>query len=240
MATLIAVEGIDGSGKATQTRLLGERLSATGRSVATIAFPAYEHTFFGREISRYLNGEFGSIEDIHPKLISLLYAGDRFECRAEILSKSAQCEVLLFDRFTGSNIAHQSAKLPPQERAAFREWVEDLEFRVYQLPRPDHVIFLDLPPQRTRELVLMKEVRGYTSKALDLHEENDTYLADVYEAYCELSKGEGWLSIPCLDGPRLRTPSQIHEAIWASLHQLGAFQPAAASLPVSVQRTSAE
>ena len=112
-ALLVAIEGIDGSGKGTQANLLRDALTQQGTSCGLIAFPRYDATMFGRTIGRYLNGEFGDLQAAGPHFAALLYAGDRFESLPLIQSEIKSRDVLLFDRYVPSNLAHQAAKLPP-------------------------------------------------------------------------------------------------------------------------------
>src|ERR1700720_3262175 len=115
---LIALEGIDGSGKRTQLDLLAQALDARGVATLRISFPRYESSF-GKLVARYLNGEFGSLETVDPHLSALLYAGDRLEAKAEIQAELAAGKIVLADRYVGSNLAHQSGRLPPEQREEF-------------------------------------------------------------------------------------------------------------------------
>lgn len=217
MAFIIAIEGTDGTGKATQSTLLERRLREAGLRAAVLSFPTYEKTFFGREVAAYLNGQFGGLYGVHPKLAAVLYAGDRFENRDRIAALQEAHDVLIFDRYTWSNVAHQSVKLPAGERAAFAAWVEELEFTVFGLPRPDRVVFLDMPPEEARRLVLSKPDRAYTTKKLDLHEDDLAYLKDVHAVYAGLMDRPGWVRIPCIAGGALRTVEEVHAALWEAL-----------------------
>jgi dTMP kinase len=219
---LIAIEGIDGSGKGTQSRRLLERARAAGATAELFAFPMYEHSFFGREIGRYLNGAFGDVWAVHPRLAATLYAGDRFESRERVARLRAELDLLICDRYTASNQAHQAAKLPPEQRADFFRWVETLEHEVFGVPRPELVFFLDLPPEVAAELIQRKEARSYTERKADIHEVDAGYLAAVHAAYRELSARPEWVTIPCLAGGEVRPVEEIHEQIWAELERVGA------------------
>ena len=154
---IIVIEGIDGSGKNTQTNHILNYLNNSGIKASKISFPAYEETFFGREVGNYLNGKFGKLDQIHPKLCAMLYAGDRFEKLPEINEKLAAGYFLIIDRYVPSNVAHQAAKLEGKgKREALALWIEELEYTVYGMPKPDMVIFLDVPPKASQELILTK------------------------------------------------------------------------------------
>lgn len=208
---IIAFEGIDGSGKATQSLKLQENLNRSGIQTLLLRFPCYGETFFGREIGAYLNGAFGTLEAVHPKFAALLYAGDRFEKRASIVRALDAGAVVICDRYVPSNIAHQAAKIDKSHQEAFRAWIEELEYRVYQMPRPDAVLFLNTPPELSRTLVLQKSKREYTARKEDLHEENREYMQRVYELYTTLSQEAPWHTISCSqkDGV-LRPIEEIH------------------------------
>jgi len=212
---LIAIEGIDGSGKGTQSRRLTAELNRRGRSAALLSFPRYDETFFGRAVGRFLNGEFGSLSQANPYLVSLLFAGDRFESRALLCEQLAANEVLVLDRYVASNIAHQGSKLPPGQQPAIFDFVEQLEYGVYGLPRPSLNVLLDLPAETAQKLIGRKDTRNYTEKSHDLQEADRSYLEGVRQAYLELSRRhpDSWRVIPCLQESRLRTVDEIGEEL---------------------------
>ena len=205
---IIVIEGIDGSGKNTQSLFLYEFLLGKGYNTKVLHFPLYNETFFGHEVANYLNGSFGKLNDVHPKLSAFLYAGDRYEKRDYILSELEKGTILVLDRYVPSNMAHHSVKLPPELRKEFIDWIKQLEYSVFKLPKPDFVIFLDMPPEISQTLILKKSPRTYTDKKQDLHEENINYLSDVYKMFKELVLTENWHSINCT---RDRVPRPIDD-----------------------------
>ena len=126
---LIVFEGIDGSGKATQAHLLREYLSERNVACSLFSFPCYDG-LYGRLVARYLNGEFGDVFEVSPHLASLSYAGDRLEHRDLLRERLRAGEIVLVDRYVASNMAHQGAKLPVEQRADFVSWIEELEYTV--------------------------------------------------------------------------------------------------------------
>ncbi|MFM7919243.1 MAG: thymidylate kinase, partial [Planctomycetaceae bacterium] len=170
MARLIAIEGIDGAGKGTQASRLKESLAARGLRAAVLQFPRYSATSFGAAIGDFLNGRFGTLAEVHPQLAAVLYAGDRFESRGLLLELMEQHDVVVLDRFVGSNLAHQASRLTGAARLALIEWIERIEFGVFQLPRPDLTVLIDMSSQMSRELVSRKGQRDYTEREADLQE----------------------------------------------------------------------
>jgi dTMP kinase len=213
-ALVVAIEGIDGSGKGTQAVMLRDALERGGRSCGLIAFPRYQVTTFGRTIARYLNGEFGDLAAAGPHFAALLYAGDRFESLPLIQSEIASRDVLLFDRYVASNLAHQAAKLPPSEREPFIAWVESIEFGVYSLPCAHLTIYLEMPVATARELIAKKPSRVYTTKPADLHEADADYLERTAEVYRDLAaRDASWTCVPCCSAGQLRTAESVHADI---------------------------
>jgi dTMP kinase len=143
---LIALEGIDGSGKGTQLDLLASELDRRGLDTFRISFPRYE-SFYGKLVGRYLNGDFGSLDAVDPHLSALLYAGDRLEAKPEIEAALSAGKIVLADRYIGSNMAHQSARVPPEQREEFFAWLKRLEYGLYALPMEDLVVYLRVPVQ---------------------------------------------------------------------------------------------
>src|SRR5271167_952990 len=124
---LIAIEGIDGSGKQTQAKLLEHALESGGWPVYSTGFPQYE-SWFGRMVGQFLNGDFGTLDSVDPHFSALLYAGDRFEAKHRLKSALADGKIVLVDRYIASNMAHQVARAPAEKRADFLRWIEHLEY----------------------------------------------------------------------------------------------------------------
>jgi len=193
MARLIAIEGIDGAGKGTQASRLKQSLAGHGLRSAVLQFPRYGATSFGAAIGDFLNGRFGTLAEVHPQLAAVLYAGDRFESRGLLLELLEQNDVVVLDRFVGSNLAHQASRLTGPARQTLIDWIERIEFGVFQLPRPDLTVLIDMSSQMSRELVARKGQRDYTEREADLQESDLPYLERVRR--CFLSHA---LSLPGL------------------------------------------
>src|SRR5258708_16249131 len=143
--TFIAIEGIDGSGKQTQVRLLGRELESRGYQVLSTGFPQYG-SWFGKMVGQFLNGELGPLSSVDPHFAALLYAGDRFECKQPIVTALESGAVVLADRYVASSLAHQAARPVPEKRAEFRAWIDHLDYNTYPLPQQNLVPYLPLPP----------------------------------------------------------------------------------------------
>jgi dTMP kinase len=216
MGKLVVIEGTDGSGKATQSDLLVKRLIEEGHTAIKYSFPGYTKTFFGREVGNFLNGEFGTIDQVHPKLASCLYALDRFEQLTELRADLDKYDYVVCDRYVESNMAHQGCKLDEPDQMF--KWIEKLEYEILGLPRPDIFIFLSLPVEVSRELILEKAKREYTDHQKDLHEADDGHLQKAFDVYDYLARLNEWLVIGCTDEQgKLESREQIAEWVYNTL-----------------------
>jgi dTMP kinase len=219
---LIVFEGIDGSGKGTQTKKLFNFLKNKGIKTELFEFPFYSETFFGKEVGNYLNGEFGGLKEIHPKLSAMLYAGDRYEKRDELIKKLNQGYLIICDRYVPSNIAHQTAKYNDiKEKNVLKKWIEELEYNIYKLPKPDLIFFLNMNPDISDKLILNKSKRDYTDKKKDLHENDNSYLKNVYNTFCEMVSNENWENIMSNENDNLKTIEEIQHEIIDTLAKRG-------------------
>ncbi|MCB9842536.1 MAG: dTMP kinase [Phycisphaeraceae bacterium] len=215
---LIAIEGIDASGKQTQTQLLVERAQAEGLVARCISFPRYGATRFGQMIRAYLRGELGKIKDISPRLVATLYAGDRFESLEAMNRLMVGADLIVCDRYVASNLAYQAAKVDSPQRREMFEWIDALEHTVYALPRPDMNIFLDVPLSTATYLMVERRRCESNAKPVDLHEESIAYLAECRAAYLELIDWDNagdWRSVGCTDASGIMLDrGQITNEIW--------------------------
>jgi dTMP kinase len=211
---LIALEGIDGSGKRTQLDLLARKLDARGLSTFRISFPRYE-SFFGKLVGRYLNGEFGPLEAVDPHFSALLYAGDRLEAKPEIAAALSTGKIVLADRYIGSNLAHQSERVPPDRREEFFAWLKRLEYGLYGLPAEDLVIYLRVPIAEANRLIGQKSAREYTSLKRDIQEADMKHLEQTALIYDRLATEANWVRIECGNAASgaLQSPEEIHRAV---------------------------
>ncbi|OYW18831.1 MAG: dTMP kinase [Planctomycetales bacterium 12-60-4] len=214
MAFLIAVEGIDGSGKGTQSARLVENLRQRGLRAELISFPRYRETEYGRKIGDFLNGRFGRLDQVHPLLVSLLFAGDRLESRGSLVELLATNDVVVCDRYVASNAAHQGAKAVNAEREELLRWIEFVEYDQHQLPRPDLTVWLDIPVSVAQALIQKKAQRSYTDLAADLQEADAAYLQRVANVYAELAEHDAtWRRIEVVENNQPRPVDTLAEEV---------------------------
>lgn len=211
----IAIEGGDGSGKGTQAKLLEGNRRSTGRNVLRLSFPRYGESsaLFAEQ---YLNGIYGGVNDVNPDLASLAYAIDRFAAKGDIEQALASGSDVLLDRYVGSNLAHQGAKIADtQARHEFYKRILDLEYGTLDLPQPEKNIVLLVPPNISQENVDKKEARTYTERKRDIHEADANHLELAkrnYEELCELFPST-FIPIDCMVGDTMRSIEDIRAEI---------------------------
>ena len=208
MGKLIVLEGLGGSGKATQTALLAKHLTEKGLLVRQVSFPDYKSNSSAL-VQMYLVGDFGSRpDDVNAYAAASFYAVDRFASwRTQWGGFYREGGVVVADRYTTSNYIHQSAKLPEAERAAFVEWLDDYEYNKLGIPRPDKVIYLDVEPQVSQELLLARYAGDADRK--DIHESDIAYLQQCRSAALWCVEHLGWQRIVCSGEGRMRPVMDI-------------------------------
>ena len=184
---LIVLEGLDGAGKSTQVRKLKEYLTERCGALEYIHFPRYDAPVYGDLIGRFLKGEFGAIEAVHPQLVALLFAEDRHRAAPEMREALEEGKVVLLDRYVYSNIAYQCAKLPAgPERIRLRNWIFDTEYGDFNLPEPDLNLFLDVPigfVEKSLAANRSGDDRSYLHGAQDIHEADIRFQQAVRDMY---------------------------------------------------------
>lgn len=214
---LIVIEGADGAGKATQARLLTERLIAEGMSVERMEFPHYEGTFFGSYIKEWIDEVHGNFVDMDPRLAAILFAGDRFETKEKINAWLDEGKHVVLDRYVSASMLHQGAKISDTEkRGSFLLWLSRLEYDVFKTPRPDAVVYLDMPAEMRHALLTTDE-----SKPNLGHTETDAvYQAAVQNSAEHVAGLEKWHIVSCLDDDKLRSKDNINSEIYGIVRPL--------------------
>lgn len=213
-AQIIVIDGADSVGKATQVNLLKERLEADGVAVETVDFPRYEQNAFGGLLRECLDGKRGDFMSLDPKIAATLYAADRFESRKELEQWLSEGKVVLFDRYVSANMMHQGAKIEDEaERAEFFKWLEHIEHDIFGIPRPDVIIHLNVPPEKSQKLLeYMVRIGQKTADVAEADREHQHKVALCAQQIAQ--DCEGWLSVECMDGDELRSREDIHEEVY--------------------------
>ena len=216
MGKLIIIEGTDGSGKSTQFRLLAQKLTDTGVDFKHIVFPRYQEDSSAL-IRMYLGGQFGSKpDDVNAYAATTFFAVDRFASyKTDWKDWYQNGGVVLSDRYTTSNAVHQASKLGDGEREAFLDWLYDFEYVKIGLPKPDLVLYLDVPTAFTEQLMRHREAATNTSA--DIHEKDMAYLATCRNTGRKAAKFYGWTVINCVQDGQMRSIDDIHQEIYAHI-----------------------
>ena len=216
MGKLFVIDGTDGSGKQTQFNKLQERLKKDGIDFRVVSFPNYDSPSSGL-VKMYLSGEFGeNAKDVSPYIASTFYAGDRYATYItgykDYYEKGG---IILADRYTTANMVHQAGKIQDkEEREKFLNWLWDFEFNLYRLPIPTEVFFLNMPVEKSLELIKDRENKFTHTEKKDIHERDKNHLIDAYNAACYVSKKYNWYEVKCVKENRIRTIEDIHEEIY--------------------------
>lgn len=208
LGLFLVIDGTDGSGKATQTKLLIERLRNDGYPVETIAFPQYGTPSAG-PLEKYLAGGYGTPEEVGPQRASILYAIDRFDASAKIKGWLDEGRIVVADRYVASNMGHQGSKIANKgQRMAFYKWNDDLEFGTFRIPRPDLNIILHVDAKTSVRLI---EKRG---EKADAHE-NLAHLQAAERTYLEIASNfPGFRLIECVENGDILPIETVRGLVW--------------------------
>jgi dTMP kinase len=218
---LIVLDGTDGSGKATQTKLLVERLKKQGHKVETADFPQYGQKSAAL-VEEYLNGKFGTAEEVGPYRASVFYAVDRYAASFKIREWLNQGKIVVSNRYVSANMGHQAGKIKNlKERDNYLSWIDNLEYDIFKIPRPDAIILLYMTPEIGQKLVDKKGSRTYIGGAKrDIHEADLNHLKNAAEAYQYVAKKYNWVIIDCASNNRLKSIEEIHELVFEKINNI--------------------
>lgn len=219
MGSLIVFEGTDGSGKATQSKLLLERLRKEGGNCRALTFPRYGEPS-AAPVELYLSGALGAKPgDVNAYAASALYAVDRYcSYRQDWGVFYERGGILVADRYTTSNAVHQASKLPRRERRAYLDWLFDFEYNLLGLPKPTTVFYLDVPTELAERMLRLREAE--TSTSADIHERDEAYLRACRETGAQLVADYGWQHVDCSRYGKMRSIEDIHEEIYQRMKRL--------------------
>jgi len=216
---LFVIEGVDGAGKSTQIKLLSDFFTKKGYNYEYLHFPRTEAPYFGELIARFLRGEYGSLDDVDPYLVAMLYAGDRKDASDMISNWLHEGKIVLLDRYTYSNIAYQCAKLhEKQAQEKLMKWILALEFGHFAIPQPDLNIFLDVPFEFTEKKLINNRTgddRAYLNGIRDIHEGSLMFQKNVRDIYLKVAERDNRLAVVNCSSRNnsMRPPAEIFDMI---------------------------
>lgn len=222
MGKLIVIEGTDSSGKETQTKRLFEKLEEKGLKVKKISFPNYDSPAC-EPVKMYLSGAFG--EDamkVNPYPVSTMYAIDRYASFKTDWEKFYnEDEIIVTDRYVTSNMVHQASKIKDlDEKKQYLNWLEDLEYEKMGIPRPDLVIFLNMPTEMAVKLMAERKNKITGEEKKDIHERDKEYLKESHANACKIANTYNWKEIKCSDGERIKTIEEIGEEVFSLVEKV--------------------
>ena len=222
----IVLEGLDGAGKSTQIKKLREMFAERGIESEYVHFPRFDAPVYGDLIARFLRGELGSVEQVDPYIVALLYAGDRADMAPQIRKWQAEGKVVIVDRYVYSNIGYQCAKIADKEaRERLRQWILELEYGYNAIPRPDVSLFLDVPFAFTKSRLTEQregDDRSYLNGATDIHEQSLSLQERVREVYISSAQSDKeLLVVDCSDETgAMASPDEIFSRIEKNIEPL--------------------
>lgn len=222
MGKLIVIEGTDSSGKETQTKRLFEKLEEKGLKVKKISFPNYDSPAC-EPVKMYLSGAFG--EDamkVNPYPVSTMYAIDRYASFKTDWEKFYNEDgIIVTDRYVTSNMVHQASKIRDlDEKKKYLNWLEDLEYDKMGIPRPDLVIFLNMPTEMAVRLMAERKNKITGEEKKDIHERDKEYLKESHANACKIANTYNWKEIKCSDGERIKTIEEIGEEVFSLVEKV--------------------
>lgn len=216
----IVIDGIDGSGKGTQVEILRKHFEELGKKVKILDYPRYGHTS-SFMVQKYLNGEYG--KTLSPKLASIFYAIDRYDSSFDVKKDLENYDYIISNRYVSANMIHQTGKIENDvEAKEFLDWLYDLEYNIFWIPKPDKVIFLNVTPEVSQKLVLKKAEREYLKdgKKMDLHEEDINHLQNAWEkAMKVVEMYDDWVKIDCIENGEILPIDAITQKILVEIEK---------------------
>lgn len=218
---IIVIDGTDGSGKTTQLHLLKEKLQAEGFGVEIADFPQYNHKSAGM-VEEYLSGKYGGVDDVTPYQTSIFYAVDRFDFSKQIKDWIAEGKIVLCNRYTSSNMAHQGCKIDnPLERKVFFNWLSELEHDILKIPRPDLCLILRVEAEISQQMAKDRAREDWKGKTKDIHEENLDHLKNAERVYCEIAESNSnYRLVNCVSEGKIMDREEISFLVWIYVSQM--------------------
>lgn len=221
----IVIDGTDGSGKATQVKLLAERLKKEGKKVEIVDFPEYYDNFFGKFIGHCLSEQYYNWLKVHPKIASVVYAADRFESKEKIEGFLKKGYVVIANRYVSANQIHQGGKIASaKKRTDFIKWLDEMEYDVFKIPRPDITLYLSLPIPIVLKLIGERDgkmKREYLKKKKDVHENDVNFLINSRKSAMWLvNKIPNFYKVDCSTKGSILSRESIHEKVYEEVKKV--------------------
>lgn len=218
---LIVLDGTDGSGKATQLEILKKRLEEEGFEVVTADFPQYNNKSAG-PVEEYLSGKYGDAETVTPYQASIFYAVDRYDARSQLREWLAEGKIILANRYVSANMGHQGGKIKNAlERKAFFNWLYDLEYNLFGLPRPDIALILHVEADISQRLAKKRARTDWSGGSKDIHEKSLKHLQEAEQTYLEIAASfPEFRLISCTKDGKIMTREEISLLVWATIRPL--------------------
>jgi len=223
---LIVIDGTDGSGKATQVELLARKLKSEGKTVKIVDFPEYYKNFFGAFIGHCLSEQYYNFLNVHPKIASIMYAADRWESGGEMRNWLKKGYIIIANRYVSANQIHQGGKIKnAKKRNNFMKWLDEMEYEVFKIPRPDITLYLDLPVKVILQLLQHRESskmkREYLKKKKDVHEADVNFLINSRQSALKLVKEvKNFIKIDCAPRGYILPREIIHKEIYEKVKKV--------------------
>lgn len=211
---LIVFEGIDGSGKTTQIKLLTKLLKVKKIPFEVISFPQYGQNEYAQKIFDYLSGKLGNLKEVDPYEMAKLYASDRKTVKDKIENWLAEGKLVIANRYVSSSKAHLGANLAEEKRADFIKWIDQLEYQENSLPKEDLTVLLSVDPKTGQK-------NSKTKNHPDIHEDNLSHLTKTREIFLQLAKHEqDWVVVDCMSNFQMKSPEEIQKEVVAELKNI--------------------
>lgn len=212
-----AFEGIDGSGKSTQTKLLVKHLEETGYRVRALEIPQYGKKSAG-PVEEYLSGNYGSSNAVGPYRASIFFATDRYDASFQVRDWLQGGYIVVADRYVGSNMGHQGSKISsPKARKEFFKWLYELEYGIFRIPKPTISFFLDIPAKVAQELC--ENPKRRKKKKQDIHEQDPQHFQNAERAYRHAIQlfPRDFVVIENMQNGKLLAPQEVHALVWTNV-----------------------
>jgi len=224
LGKFIVIDGTDGSGKTTQLKILEDKLKALGLDVETADFPQYGQKSAGA-VEEYLSGKYGNADEVGPYRASIFYAIDRYDASFKIQEWLKAGKIVLCNRYVAANMAHQGGKIDNGiERKIYFNWLHDLEYNIFSIPRPDMVLILHMPAKEAQKLAVGADAQSrktYNKGQKDIHEKDLNHLLNAEKVYLEIATNfSNFELIECAVKKKILSLEEISDKVWASVNRL--------------------